>query len=131
MSEEISEENLNIFRNWTKEYIDLEDTISEAMKEVLVLKKRRMELERLMQNYMGHKKIENIQVSDGNIEMKVMTRLQPINKKYITTKITEKLKEIGIPEYDKMATELTKYIWENRERKEYKSLKRKKNKFRK
>ncbi len=111
------------FRNWVKEWIEWDDTESNAKRELTVLRKHKKGLTEKIMGYMTINGIENINITGGKIEKKTTSRMLPVNKEYLA----EALASSGLLKTGTDATDVAEHIYnkENRPRVEKDEIKRK------
>lgn len=100
------------FADAIKRWIELDDAIKLRNSEIRQIKSQKVLLDGIIKEYMEKNKIQqkDITISNGDkIRYKNSTRLSPINREYIYTRILEYLHD------ENKAKDLTNYIFNNRD----------------
>ena len=105
------------FEELVKSYVELDDQIKQASKDIKTLKDKKKELDCTITDYMKLNSIEQVNITGGKLKVYVSKVKSPINKEHIFDVLSTKLDE-------KKAVDITDYIMENRQTEEKEVLKR-------
>lgn len=105
------------FEELVRSYVELDDQIKQASKDMKTLKDKKKELDGTITDYMKLNNIETVNITGGKLKVYTSKVKTPINKEHIFDVLASKLDE-------KKATDITDYIMENRQTEEKEVLKR-------
>lgn len=105
------------FEELVRSYVELDDQIKQASKDVKFLKDKKKELDVSITDYMKLNNIEQVNITGGKLKVYTSKVRAPINKDHILDVLSSKLDE-------KKALDITEYIMDNRQTEEKEVLKR-------
>ncbi len=107
------------FKDHVREWLALDDDIATLQKALKERRQRKNDLTPMVLEFMSNTRLTDINTKDGGkIRFAKSVRTQPINKKYLITRLGDYFKNI-----DK-AEQATNYLFENREKTESFRIKR-------
>lgn len=107
--DEIDDNDMNIFREDVKSWIDIDDKVLLLSKEIAILKKQRIELNSKILKFMRNYKIEDLNTNNGKLEYRVKHTKKGLSGK----KIHENLLSYFKTDKDQAET-IYKYLLDNR-----------------
>ena len=83
MAEEDQVKVTEEFRKWVKEWVEWDDTLSDAALESKAVKKRKDNLTEKISKYMELNGLESINITGGTIDRETKSTPAPVNKMYL------------------------------------------------
>jgi seryl-tRNA synthetase len=118
MDDQITEYELNEFRNVVDKWLSIDDDIRRLEKASRELKAKKKELDKPITDFMNRYKIEDCNTGNGKLKCSTKQVKKPLTKKYLTDQLCNFLRN------QKKGEELSKSIYENRESEERVHLRR-------
>lgn len=112
------------FEKWVQSYVDIDNTIKEATKDLKALRQTQTDLDTKIKDYMKKSGIEGMNITGGKLKIAVSNRKTTLNK----TSIAKALENCGELRDIKKAEEIANFIYNSRETIETEKLKRTVNK---
>ena len=118
MDDQITEYELNEFRNIVDKWLSIDEDIRRLEKAARELKAKKKELDKPITDFMNRYKIEDCNTGNGKLKCTTKQVKKPLTKKYLTDQLCNFLRN------QKKGEELSKAIYENRESEERVQLRR-------
>lgn len=128
--ESVSINNETEYKEFVKEYIEIDNHLKENADIIKPLKARKNVLQNVIQTYMKQHEISNCQVSDSNFLALInKTTTETVNRNTIASKLKQYVESHNISTNDEktsemLSTEITDFIYENLESVDKVDLKR-------
>ena len=112
------------FKTAVKRYVELEKRMKDISEELKNLRNQKTSLNDIIIDYMSKHKLENCNVDDSVLQLKVSSQLETLNKDYIQGKLEQYYTQHSTESSaSQMAENATKFLISNRESNEKKVLK--------